>query len=45
MDSFLPKPLPGPIELINTKGKERKRANPNRKKSKPEQPWSWGDES
>lgn len=45
MDSFLPKNKPGPIELIKNKGKERKRANPHRKKNKPEKNWSWGDES
>jgi transcriptional regulator with XRE-family HTH domain len=45
MDSFLPKTRPGPIELIKNKGKERKRANPKRKKDKPEKTWSWGDGS
>jgi len=45
MGSFLPKPIPGPIELIKSKGKERKRANPNREKNKPVKAWSWGDES
>ena len=44
MNSFLPKVAPSPIELIKSKGKERKRANPNRKKSTPEKAWSWGDE-
>lgn len=44
MDSFLPKTKPGPIELLKNKGKERKRANPNRKKGRPEKNWSWGDE-
>jgi len=45
MDSFLPKNKPGPIDLIKNKGKERKRANPNRKKNTPGKKWSWGDES
>lgn len=44
MDSFLPKDKPGPIELIKNKGKERKRANPNKKKNTPEKKWSWGGE-
>lgn len=45
MDSFLPQNKPGPIELIKTKGRERKRANPKRKIKKPEKNWRWGDDS
>ncbi len=44
IDSFLPKNKPGPIELMKNKGKEKKRANPNRKINKSEKSWSWGDE-
>ena len=45
MDSVLPQNTPGPIELIKNKGKERKRATPQKRTPAPKKNWHWGDES
>jgi transcriptional regulator with XRE-family HTH domain len=45
LDALLPEAGPRPMELLKRKGKARQRASKRRPSTRPEEPWSWGDES
>ena len=42
LDTLLPQTEPGPIELLERKGKTRKRASGKRRQKAPKE-WTWGD--
>jgi len=44
LDTFLPEPVPSPIELLRFRGRERRRASGVRDTSSPEGPWRWGED-
>lgn len=44
LDRMIPESGPRPMELLKHKGK-RQRAPGRRAKERPQEPWSWGDES
>lgn len=44
LDEMLPELKPGPIEVMTRKGKVRKRASSQKRKSKDEELWTWGDD-
>lgn len=44
LDQALPLPVPGPLDLLKTRGKVRQRATAKRPADKKDQPWTWGDE-
>ncbi len=41
LDRLVPEPGPHPMELLKTKGKDRKRASSRRDEAS--EPWHWGD--
>jgi len=43
-DVAMPEGSPGPIEVLERRGKVRKRASSSRTKKLPNKPWIWGDE-
>ena len=44
LDQMLPESKPSPIDVMTRKGKVRKRASSQARKSKKETPWTWGDD-
>lgn len=44
IDGFIPEIKPGPIELLEHEGKERKRARPENKNDLSKKKWEWGDD-
>ncbi len=44
LETLVPEVGPRPMDLINLKGKARKRAS-GKRKSSDDGPWTWGDES
>jgi transcriptional regulator with XRE-family HTH domain len=44
LDQILPESKPGPIEVMSSKGKLRKRASSQGRGSQKEESWTWGDE-
>lgn len=43
IDSFIPGSAPGPMELLENEGRERKRARSGKKKNPGKELWKWGD--
>lgn len=44
LDVLLPETTPRPIEKLENRGEDRKRASRPRKPTTPAKPWTWGDE-
>jgi len=44
IDLMLPEPQPRPMDLLQRKGKQRRRASKPRRTAAPDEPWSWGDD-
>jgi len=44
-DTFLPKPLPSPLEQVKLQGRKRKRASGRRIEKTPNKKWTWGESS
>lgn len=44
LENLIPASGPRPMDLLKLKGKERQRA-PRGKKSVPDEPWQWGDDT
>ena len=44
-DQLVPEIEPRPMDLLKSKGKERRRAPSNRAADQPGKVWSWGDDS
>jgi len=42
-DAVIPKGGPRPLDLLRTRGRERKRASSKKGESPSNRPWSWGD--
>lgn len=45
LDAFIPPPGPSPVEQLQTRGRERRRASPNAKRRDATTPWTWGEDS
>ena len=45
LDAVLPEDAPGPMELLQMRGKQRRRATGSRTVKVKEEPWKWGDEA
>ena len=45
LDLLFPEAGPRPMDLLQRKGKQRRRASGERRKNRPDSPWSWDDES
>lgn len=45
LDLLLPEPVTSPIELLDFRGRERKRATGEREPSTPSAPWRWGEDA
>lgn len=43
LDRLIPEAGPGPMELLQQKGKARQRASSRRRPEKPDAAWSWDD--
>ena len=43
LDSLIPEPGPGPMDLLKRKGKVRQRASGSRAEKKPAKPWRWDE--
>lgn len=44
LDHVLPSGEPRPMDLLRLKGKQRQRAVPSRRETRPGEPWQWGEE-
>lgn len=45
LDQIIPEAGPSPLDFLHRKGKIRQRASSRRRATKPEEPWSWDDET
>ena len=45
LDRLIPNPGPRPMDLLKRKGKVRQRAPSHNRSDRPDEPWSWGDET
>ncbi len=43
LDIVVSEPLPSPIERIENRGRQRRRARERGEKKRPSTPWTWGD--
>ena len=43
LEALIPQPAISPIQQVKMQGKKRKRASSPSEKTKPDAPWSWGD--
>jgi transcriptional regulator with XRE-family HTH domain len=43
LELLLPEPVPGPMELLRMKGRERRRARRPKADGRVEEKWTWGD--
>ena len=45
LEALLPAAEPDPLELLESRGRARRRARPTVRPDAPAEPWRWGDES
>ena len=45
LDRMISEAGPGPMDLLKRKGKVRKRASKRRQSDRPDEPWSWDDDT